>query len=129
MLFSSAIFTHFCFTEIRSNMSVDGASCHTSKASMKVLRDIFGERIISRFANVEWPSHSPDLNPLDFSFWGQAMTKVWEAKPETIEELKVVVENFFSSLSKDFVKDCCLNIKKRAQLCINQNGGHFEHLL
>ena len=57
------------------------------------------------------------------------MTKVWEAKPETIEELKVVVENFFSSLSKDFVKDCCLNIKKRAQLCINQNGGHFEHLL
>ena len=73
--------------------------------------------------------HSPDLNPLDFSFWGQAMTKVWEAKPETIEELKVVVENFFSSLSKDFVKDCCLNIKKRAQLCINQNGGHFEHLL
>ena len=60
----------------------DGASCHTSKKTMAKLREIFGERIISRFANVNWPSHSPDLNPLDFSFWGQAMNKVWEAKPD-----------------------------------------------
>ena len=107
----------------------DGASCHTSKKSMAKLREIFGERIISRFANVTWPAHSPDLNPLDFSFWGQAMSKVWEAKPQTINELKVVVENFFSNLSKDYTNKCVFNIKKRAQLCINQNGGHFEHLL
>ena len=82
----------------------DGATCHTSRLSMGVLRQIFGDRIISRFAKIVWPAHSPDLNPLDFTFWGQAMAKVWEAKPSTIPQLKAVVEAFFESLSRDFVK-------------------------
>ena len=77
----------------------------------------------------EWPANSPDLNPLDFTFWGQAMAKVWKEKPKTIQELKNVVENFFSSLDSDFIKKCVLNIKKRAELCLQEDGGHFEHLL
>ena len=57
------------------------------------------------------------------------MAKVWEAKPSTIPQLKAVVEAFFESLSSDFVNKCVLNIKKRAQLCIREKGGHFELLL
>ena len=53
-------------------------------------------------------------NPLDYTFWGQAMAKVWEAKPSTIPELKAVVEAYFASLDADFIKKCVLNIKKRA---------------
>ena len=30
---------------------------------------------------------------------------------------------------EELVKRILLNIKKRAKLCIEQNGGHFEHLL
>ena len=30
---------------------------------------------------------------------------------------------------QDLVKRIILNIKKRAKLCVEQNGGHFEHLL
>ena len=60
----------------------DGASCHTSKVTLAFLKRIFGNRIISRLSNIvevpPWPAHSPDLNPLDFSFWSQAMQKVWE---------------------------------------------------
>ena len=74
---------------------------------MGVLRQIFGDRIISRFAKIVWPAHSPD-----FTFWGQAMAKVWEAKPSTIPQLKAVVEAFFESLSRDFVKKMCSKHKK-----------------
>ena len=107
--------------------------CHTSKKAMTFLRGIFKEKIISRFAKIEglpeWPAHSPDLNPLDFSFWGQAMAKVWEAKPQNIDALKAVVESFFNELSPDFINKCVANIRKRAQLCIRAKGAHFEHLL
>ena len=96
---------------------------------MDELKKIFGNRLISRRAEVEWPAHSPDLNPLDYTFWGQAMAKVWAEKPKTIDELKAVVENYFASLSEDFVKKCVSNIRKRAELCIQQKGGHFEQLL
>ena len=111
----------------------DGATCHTSNKSMEYLRKIFGNRIISRLSKIEgippWPAHSPDLNPLDFTFWGQAMQKVWQAKPSTIKDLKAVVEEYFASLTPEFIKKCVLNMKKRAQFCVKANGAHFEHLM
>ena len=114
----------------------DGATCHTSKKSMAYLRGIFGDRLISKqlkdfkiFGVPEWPAHSPDLNPLDFTFWGQAMKKVWDEKPSNLDELKATVQRFFDSLSPDFVKNCVANIRKRATFCVQENGGHFEHLL
>ena len=111
----------------------DGAPVHTSRYSLGFLKCIFKDRIISRLARIvtmpEWSAHSPDLNPLDFTFWSQAMQKVWEAKPQSIPELKTVVEIFFKNLEPDFVKKCVLNIKKRAALCVKEKGSHFEHLL
>ena len=96
---------------------------------MNELKSIFGNRIISRTAEVEWPSRSPDLNPLDYSFWGQAMKAVWDAKPATIDELVTVVEDFFENIPEDSVRKTVANIIKRAELCVSQSGGHFEHLL
>ena len=57
------------------------------------------------------------------------MQKVWEAKPQSISELKTVVGIFFKNLEPDFVKKCVFNIKKRAALCVKEKGSHFEHLL
>ena len=111
----------------------DGAPCHTSNKSLAYLKSVFKDRIISRMAKIvimpEWPAHSPDLNPLDFTFWSQAMQKVWEEKPKNISQLKNVVENFFSSLAPDFANRCVLNIRTRAELCVQEQGGHFEHLM
>ncbi|KAG8338065.1 K(lysine) acetyltransferase [Homalodisca vitripennis] len=42
--------------------SKDGATSHTAILSMAALRRLFGERIISRNANVTWPLRSPDLS-------------------------------------------------------------------
>ena len=113
--------------------SQDGATCHTSNRTLAYLKSIFGDRIISGRVNIvgipPWPAHSPDLNPLDFTFWGQAMQKVWKAKPSTIKQLKKVVEDYFASLDSDFINKCVRNMKKRAHFCIQENGGHFEHLM
>ena len=95
------------------------------------MRKIFGSRIISRlsskFGGIEWPAHSPDLNPLDYSFWSQAMSRVWKEKPTTLENLTLVVEEFFESCSEELIRKTVENVLIRAELCIKNKGGHFEH--
>ena len=45
-----------------------------------------------------------DFWTLDFSFWDQTMNKVREAKPQTIDELKNVVDDFFPIFPKILFK-------------------------
>ncbi|GFX57482.1 putative transposable element [Trichonephila clavipes] len=43
-----------------------GATCHTARATIDLLKDTFGDRLISRFGPVNWPPRSCDLTPLDY---------------------------------------------------------------
>ncbi|GFW11566.1 uncharacterized protein TNCV_3810851 [Trichonephila clavipes] len=43
----------------------DGAACHTARATIDLLKDTLGDRLISRFGPVNWPPRSCDLTPLD----------------------------------------------------------------
>ncbi|GFW58098.1 hypothetical protein TNCV_2742441 [Trichonephila clavipes] len=38
----------------------DGATCHTARATIDLLKDTFGDRLISRFGPVNWPPTSCD---------------------------------------------------------------------
>ncbi|GFT76908.1 transposable element Tc3 transposase [Trichonephila clavipes] len=42
----------------------DGATCHTARVTIDLLKDTFGDRLISRFGPVNWPSRSCDSTPL-----------------------------------------------------------------
>ncbi|GFU82101.1 reverse transcriptase [Trichonephila clavipes] len=42
------------------------ATCHTARATIDLLKDTFGDRLISRFGPVNWPPRSCDLTPLDY---------------------------------------------------------------
>ncbi|GFT26768.1 putative LOC100569746 [Trichonephila clavipes] len=47
----------------------DGATCYTARATIELLKDTFGDRLISRFGPVNWPPRSCDLTPLDYFFF------------------------------------------------------------
>ena len=96
---------------------------------MAFLKSKFGSRVISRTAEIEWPSHSPDLNPLDFSIWGIMEEHVNHIKPRNKIELMECLNEFASEMDPEMLKRIEMNIRKRAKLCLDQNGGHFEHLL
>ena len=66
----------------------DGASPHCTLDVLSFLESKFGDRIISRRSQHHWPPYSPDLNPLDFSFWSQAISHVVRCQPTTLEQLK-----------------------------------------
>ena len=44
----------------------DGATSHTTRVNMSILRDRFPRQVISRFGDVELPARSPDLSLLIF---------------------------------------------------------------
>ncbi|GFV38170.1 uncharacterized protein TNCV_709931 [Trichonephila clavipes] len=65
----------------------DGATCHTARATIDLLKDTFGDRLISRFGPVNWPPSACDLTPLDYSLWGYVKSLVYADKPQTLDHL------------------------------------------
>ncbi|GFX42007.1 DUF4817 domain-containing protein [Trichonephila clavipes] len=55
----------------------DGATCHTARATIDLLKDTFGDRLISRFGPVNWPPRSCDLTPLDYFLWSYVKSLVY----------------------------------------------------
>ncbi|GFV70717.1 transposable element Tc3 transposase [Trichonephila clavipes] len=66
----------------------DGATCHTARATIDLLKDTFGDRLISRFGPVSWPPRSCDLTPLDYFLWGYVKSLVYVDKPQTLDHLE-----------------------------------------
>ncbi|GFV43280.1 putative transposable element [Trichonephila clavipes] len=66
----------------------DGATCHTARATIDLLKDSFGNRLIPRFGPVNWPPRSCDLTPLDYFLWGYFKSLVYADKPQTLDHLE-----------------------------------------
>ncbi|GFW76260.1 DUF4817 domain-containing protein [Trichonephila clavipes] len=66
----------------------DGATCHPAPATIYLLKDTFGDRLISPFEPVNWPPRSCDLTPLDYFLWGFVKSLVYADKPQTPDHLE-----------------------------------------
>ncbi|GFV41026.1 uncharacterized protein TNCV_2666171 [Trichonephila clavipes] len=66
----------------------DGATCHTARATIDLLKDTFGDHLISRFGPVNGPPRSCDLTPLDYFLWGYVKSLVYADKPQTLDHLE-----------------------------------------
>ena len=84
--------------------------------------------VISNLTEIPWPSNSPDLNPLDFFFWGHSMNHVFQAKPSTMDDLKKVVDEFGESMDPNLVRKVCSSARGRFKKMKQVKGGHFVHL-
>ncbi|GFV83698.1 uncharacterized protein TNCV_2554861 [Trichonephila clavipes] len=65
----------------------DGATFHTARATIDLLKDTFGEPN-SRFGPVNWTPRSCDLIPLDYFLWGYIKSLVYADKPQTLDHLE-----------------------------------------
>ncbi|GFV68481.1 putative transposable element [Trichonephila clavipes] len=66
----------------------DGATCHTARATIDLLKDTFGDRLISRLRPENWAPRSCDLTPLDYFLWGYVKSLVYADKPQTLDHLE-----------------------------------------
>ena len=65
-----AMLENFLFPEVKKLPEMwfqqDGAMGHTARPIMDLFRTVFGNCIISRFGNINWPPRSPDLTTTNF---------------------------------------------------------------
>ena len=106
----------------------DGAKPHTANATLNHLKSIFGRRLIGLGTDFEWAPHSPDLNPLDFFFWGALKNQVYTGKPASLDEIKKNVKAFARSVTHDTCKRVIENFAVRVNACTNRGGRLIEHV-
>ncbi|GFX69307.1 uncharacterized protein TNCV_3564831 [Trichonephila clavipes] len=82
-----AMITNFFIPELNNHdvqelwFQQDGATCHPARATIDLLKDTFGDRLISRFGPVNWLPRYCDLTPLDYFLWGYVKLLVYADKP------------------------------------------------
>ena len=69
----------------------NGATCHTARVTVDLLRGESGEHIISR----SWPPRSIDLTRLDNFLWGYVKDHIYTDKPASIDALEDNIEALF----------------------------------
>ena len=73
------------------------------------------------------PPNSPDLSPCDF--WFFAFIKENLADQNNSESLHHAVSNFMNSLNREEYRKTLDKWIQRMQLCVDNNGDYFEHLM
>ncbi|GFY05131.1 uncharacterized protein TNCV_3270031 [Trichonephila clavipes] len=87
----------------------DGATCHTARATIDLLKDTFGDRLISRFGPVNWPPRSCDLTPLDYFLLGYVKSLVYADKPQTLDHLEENIHRVIADIRPQMLEKVIKN--------------------
>ena len=104
----------------------DGATSHTSHASMAEIQSFFGNRVISKGL---WPPRSPDLTPPHYFLWGYLKGRVYQNKPRITDASKTNITEAIQAVTADVLARAFQNMARRFQSCLNANGGYFQHVM
>jgi hypothetical protein len=107
----------------------DGATAHTARASMSVLREMFPQHVISRVGDVPWPTCSPDLSGCDCFLWGYLKSRIFISKPRATAELKQSVKKEIAAIPKQITRQVMENLGLRLKPCLRNGGRRLSDVL
>ncbi|XP_070519716.1 uncharacterized protein [Cardiocondyla obscurior] len=107
----------------------DGAPPHFSCRARQVLDNQFADRWIGRGGPIAWPARSPDLNVLDYFIWGHIKTQTENVRDRTLHKVRDANIAAFNTITPDMAHRATQQIVRRAELCLQTQGRHFEQLL
>jgi len=107
----------------------DGATAHTTRASMSILREMFPQHVISRGCNVPWPARSPDLSSCDYFLWGYLKSRVFISKPRSIAEIKHSIKVEIAVIPEQMTRRVMENLGVRLKQCLRNGGRHLSDIL
>ncbi|GFU41115.1 transposable element Tc3 transposase [Trichonephila clavipes] len=111
------------------NFQQDGATCHTARATIDLLKDTFGDRLISRFGPVNWPPRSCDLTPLDYFLWGYVKSLVYADKPQTLDLLQDNIRLVIADIGSQMLENVIENWTSRLDYIRASRGSHMPEII
>ena len=106
-----------------------GATPHTSNATLELLTQKFGDRVISRKMENPWVAHSSDLNACDVFLWVYSKDNAYAANPRTPQDLIIAITRFIRAIPADMCKRVIGNFAVRLNECLNRRGAHIDLIL
>ena len=106
----------------------DDATSHTARVTIDLLKDKFGERVISRNGPVKWLPRSCDLTPLDFFLWGHIKSLVYANKPATLDVLNDNIQREIANVPIEMCARVAENWVQRIDRCKRARGGHMTDI-
>lgn len=109
----------------------DGAPPHFSLIVREHLNRVYPNKWIGRSGPVSWPARSPDLNPMDFFFWGDLKRRVYDTPIETEDDLRRRIFHHSQEMKNNIqmLWRVQQGLVRRALMCTRQGGTHFEQFL
>ncbi|GFW99867.1 uncharacterized protein TNCV_3509861 [Trichonephila clavipes] len=107
----------------------DGATCHTARATIYLLKDTFGDCLISRFGPVNGPPRSCDLTPLDYFLWGYVKSLVYADKPQTLDHLKDNIRRVIADIRPQMLEKVIENWTSRLHYIRASRGSHIPLII
>ncbi|GFV56992.1 uncharacterized protein TNCV_1678731 [Trichonephila clavipes] len=130
-----AMVTNFFIPELNNHdvqelwFQQDGATCHTARATIDLLKDTFGDRLISRFGPVNWPPRSCDLTPLDYFLWGYVKSLVYADKPQTLDHLEDNIRRVIADIRPQMLEKVIENWTSRLDSIRASRVSHMPEIL
>ncbi|GFY18892.1 retrovirus-related Pol polyprotein from transposon 297 [Trichonephila clavipes] len=107
----------------------DGATYHTARATIHLLKDTFGDRLISRFVPVNWPPRSLDLTPLDYFLWGYVKSLVYAHKPQTLDHLEDNIRRVIADIRPQMLEKVFENWTSRLDYIRASRGSPMPEII
>ena len=109
----------------------DGAPPHYANSVRNWLIETFSEdRVISRGCKITWPARSPDINPLDFWFWGTLKARVFHSNaPTSINQLKARIIEECQKFTLEERINAIGSLWRRCDILEKVKGDHFQQYL
>ncbi|GFS71122.1 hypothetical protein TNCV_5049231 [Trichonephila clavipes] len=130
-----AMITNFFIPELNNHdvqelwFQQDGATCHTARATIDLLKDTFGDRLISRFGPVNWPPRSCDLTPLDYFLWGYVKSLVYADKPQTLDHLEDNIRRVIADIRPQMLEKVIENWTSRLDYIRASRGSPMTEII
>ncbi|GFX38101.1 transposable element Tcb2 transposase [Trichonephila clavipes] len=100
----------------------DGAICHIARATIDLLKDTFGDRLISRFGPVNWP-------PRSCGGRGSRVSLVYADKPQTLDHLEDTIRRVIADIRPQMLEKVIENWTSRLDYIRASRGSHMPEIL
>ncbi|GFS52973.1 hypothetical protein TNCV_331122 [Trichonephila clavipes] len=101
----------------------------TARATIDLLKDTFGDRLISRFGPVDWPPRSCDLTPLDYFLWGYVKSLVYADKPQTPDHLEDNIRRVIADIRPQMLEKVIENWTSRLDYIRASRGSPMPEII